>query len=254
MSWIYDFAFKNKGGKGQLDRTAKYIAHVGEVEFSGASESDTAGRRVKLRLIRAPEELGKVNPFAKFTRRRKGHVGSRFDVSFAEIDGSKEFMAETWLADWGDSPKGSTITLALNAESATHPFMYDRRASKEQAGTRYVATFVERGDDEVFIAQDKVERAEQARRTGRQQTLSNAARIMAKSQRFRDWLGETTDIRDWSIANADQWLKDEVGIESKAELDDERTPESAAKIIKFHRVRTRFIDWQESQGDSHDHY
>ncbi len=253
MSWISDLVDTDpKLGKRVAGN--KYIAFVGEIEFAGASESDTSGRRVKLRLIRAPEELGKVNPFAKFTRRRKGHVGSRFDVAFAEIDGPKEFMVETWLADWGDSPKGSTITLALNTEQETHPFMHDRRASKEQAGTRYMATFVERGDDEAVVQQEKVERAEQVRRTGRNQTLSNVARVMVKNQRFRDWLRETVEDKDWSIEAADFWLKAKLRIDSKAELDDPRVPETSKIVIEFHRIRTSFVDWQDAQGDERRDY
>ena len=253
MSWIDQLIDEDPSLKDKVT-TAKYIAHCSEVEFAGASESDTAGRRVKFRLIRPPEELGKVNPFALHTRRRKGHVGTRFDVAFAEIAGAKELMLETWLADWSDSPKGSTISLALNTEATVHPFMYDRRVSKEQAGTRYMATFVERSDDESVVVQEKAERAEQAHRTGRSQTLSNVARLLTKNQRFRDWLRETVADQDWSIANADGWIKHEIGIDSKAELDDERTPESVAKIVKFHRLRTSFVDWQDAQGDDRRDY
>lgn len=253
MSWIDEMIENDPALKGKVT-AAKYIAHVGELEFSGASESDTSGRRVKFRLIRAPEELGKVNPFAKFTRRRKGHVGTRFDVAFNEVDGPKELMVEIWLADWGDSPKGSTITLALNNEQAVHPFMHDRRASKEQAGSRYMATFVERGDDEAVVQQSKVERAEQARRTGRHQTLSNVAQIMVKNQRFRDWLRETVKDEDWTIVAADHWLKETLGVHSKAELDDPRLPETHKIVVGFHRVRIAFCDWQDAQGDDRRDY
>lgn len=241
MNWIDKYVGKSKA--------AKYIVWAGELEFVSATETDSSGRRVKFRIVRAPEELGKVNPFAQCTRRRRGHAGSRFEVGYAGVANGKEFLAEMVLLNWSDDPRGSTVTLAMNNEAATHPFMHDTRASKESAGTRYMASFIEKNDDDTTIRQDKVARLEAAKTTGRHQTLSNVARILTKNERFWDWIGENAGKRPDKPEAADAWLKKKIKIKSKAELDDERTPESVDKIAKFHRLRNAFVDWQMAQGD-----
>lgn len=70
--------------------TQRVSAHIGECEFMAAQESDSAGRTVKLRLLRPPEEQGKSNPFSKFTRKRRGKAGSRFEASFAQISNDQD--------------------------------------------------------------------------------------------------------------------------------------------------------------------
>jgi hypothetical protein len=228
--------------------TAVYIAWAGEVEFVGASESDSAGRRVKLRLVRPPEQSTQINPFAAFTRRRRGHAGTRFDVSVVAIVGLHESMMEMALANWADDPRGSTVTFILGNTEA-HPFMHDTRASKDQPGTRYMMTFVEKKDDETLVRQDQADREVHRIRTGRSQTLSNAARLLTKNQRFWDWLRETQDDSlQWDTVTADHWLKSQCGVESKTELDADDTPEAASKIIQFHKLRAAFVDWQTAQG------
>jgi hypothetical protein len=225
----------------------KYVAYAGEVEFRKASEADNIGRAVRFRLVPLPENQGKAHPFSKFTRRRKGKTGSRFEASFAQIDGPMELMLEIVLLNWASNPQGDTVDFLLDQAAEHHPFMGCTRSSKETAGTRFMVTVIEKDDSEQLIREEKQERLERARKTGRSQTLSNVARIMTKNTRFWDWLKETVEDTDWKTQDADDWLKSTLGIISKADLDSEG-PEAVKPIVAFHRIRQAFVDWQEING------
>lgn len=239
MSWI-DSLVNERSSPAQ-----RHTAWVGEVEFMMAQESDSAGRTVKLRLIGRPEDQGKSHPFSKFTRKRRGKAGSRFEASFAAVTGDQQLMLEVMLLNWQSNPQGDTVVFLLNQESAQHPFMGCTRGSKDAPGTRWMVVAVEIDDSQELVQQGKVEQLEQARRTGREQHLSNAARLLTKNPRFWEFLTETCahgEVR--STSDADALLKDVVRIESKSELDSD-APESVEKIVAFHRLREGFVTWQE---------
>jgi hypothetical protein len=230
-----------------LRSVRKYVAYAGELEFMRASESDSAGRTVRFRLVRPPEQQSHAHPFAKCTRRRRGKGGSRFEVGFAAVDSGQEMLLEVTLLNWSSTPQGDWVDFALDFAADKHPFMGCSRASKEVPGTRWMATFVEKDDSEVLINQEKVARLEQTRRTGRGQTLSNVARMLTKHPRFHEWLREYEEDTDWNTQAADDWLKTTIGIQSKADLDNDG-PEAVKAIAAFHRIRTKFVEWQETQG------
>lgn len=227
--------------------TAKYILYAGELEFMRASENDSAGRTVRFRLVRPPEQQGTAHPFAKATRRRRGKGGTRFEVGLAAIDGRAEMLVEVTLLNWSSTPQGDWVDLALSYEPDRHPFMDCTRASKETPGTRWMGTFVEKDDSEALINQGKAERLEHTRKTGRNQTLSNVARVMTKNSRFHEWLREFEEDVSWNTKDADDWLKATLGITSKADLDSDG-PEAVKAIAAFHKIRQHFVDWQEAQG------
>lgn len=227
----------------------KYLAWAGELEFMKASEDDSAGRTVKFRLVKPPEQLGQAHPFAKFTRRRRGKGGSQFEVGMCSVDTQAEMRFDVILINWTSAPQGDSIVFALDYEAQHHPFMGCKRASAEASGTRWMATFIEKADDAELAEQARVQHLEEAKRTGKHQTLSNAARLLTKNPRFWDWLRETAEDIEWTTKDADDWLKDICGIASKAELDADG-PEVVAKLAAFHKLRTAFVEWQQAQGDA----
>lgn len=236
-NWIDDVVSRSS--------VANYIAWSGSAEFLKASDDDSAGRTLKLRLIAEP---GLAHPFSKFTRRRRSQAGTRFNMAFAQVSGSHEVLLEVALLNWASNPQGQNVTLQIHSDASVHPFMWCKRASKEAQGTRWMITAVEIDDSEQLIEQEKRERAERVARTGNRQTLSNVARLFTKNESFYRWLSEidSPDV-EWNVERADAWLKETLGIESKAELDSDG-PEAVQKIVAFHRLRAKFVEWQESQG------
>lgn len=243
MSWI-DSLVNERSSPIQ-----RHTAWIGQVEFMAAQEVDSTGRTVKLRLIGVPEDQGKAHPFSKFTRKRRGKAGSRFEASFAAIEGDQQLMLEVMLLNWQSNPQGDTVVFLLNQESAQHPFMGCTRGGKDAPGTRWMVVAVEIDDSQELVQQGKTEQLEQTRRSGREQHLSNAARLLTKNPTFWQFLSEGVDGSggDWTTTRADEWLKNIVGINSKAELDSD-APESVEKIVAFHRLRQGFVDFQERNG------
>lgn len=233
------------------------IALAAEIEYCGASDSDTAGRRVKFRIVLPPEDAGATHPFAKFTRRRRGHVGTRFEASFAGIDHKQELMMEIQLCNWTTTPKGAYVEFQISYDLDTHPFMGFARASATAAGTRWMMTCVEKDDSEAIVNQTKAELAERSARAGRRQTMSNVARYLTKNPRFHEFLNEYVGDPPrgpgiWrngvsATDSADAWLKSALGITSKADLDGSG-PEALMAIKRFDKVRAFFVEWQERSG------
>lgn len=224
---------------------AKHIAWSGEVRLAGAREDDRIGRTVKLDIVRMPEDAMDANPFAAHTRRRAGHGGTRFELALTEIVDAntltKDFMEEVMLLNWNDGPKGPTVTFMLQPGAqaggsiSIHPFMYKDR------GTAYMAVFVELGDDDVAVNQQKrtlVERGAQKQ--------SNAAAQIIKNPHYWEWrglgLGPGTDNAA-CLRAADADLKEICGIESKSQLDSDP---DAVRLFRQHL--DDFVAWQEDKG------
>lgn len=213
------------------------VFYCGELEFAGASESDTTGRKVKFKLIRPPAEIGHLNPFSQATLRRGGRAGSRFRLSLAAIDPDHgDLLLEVMLLAWADGPAGSTVTLLLDADLMDHPFMASRRPEPKTAGTRWMAVFADIMDDETIATAGPIQQISQNgyehTQSGHKQKLSNQAAILVKSKAFHDWIAK--DER-YIHGNPNDTLKFICGVGSKSELD---TNHMAA--VKFLSLRTAF--------------
>lgn len=219
------------------------IAWYGELEFAGATEDDRTGRTVQFRLVRSPEELTEAHPFATYTRRRRGHAGTRFRSVFTPVGGGEPIEAEVMLLNWADGPGGATTKFLLDADLAEHPFMACSRRTKDSQPSLFMGVLMELDDDDRVINQAKRERFEKAR-----QTLSNVAAMMVKHPHFHSWLSEVVAFppelgivapEHWDAVAADKWLKHELGIKSKAELDGG----NIAAQHKFLKLRASYEDW-----------
>lgn len=246
MSWVDELLDEMEQEEAAQAKPSIAIAFAGEVEFNKATETDTTGRTVRFRIVKHPEDTRKAHPFESFTRKRRGHAGSRFEASFNEIDGRREFMLELMLLNWSANPRGEFVDFSLTFEAQTHPFMGCQRGSKDSPGTRFMMVAVEVNDDQAIVQEMRAEQEEHSRRTGRPQHLSNAARIMTKNPRFHEWVTELSG-EAVKTSGADDWLKARLGIESKADLDLDG-PEAVAAIVAFHKLRERFVAWQTAHG------
>lgn len=227
--------------------SGRKIAWSGELEFSGANESDNGGRTVRFRLIRDPADLGLANPFATFTRRRGKRAGTIFMAAITRVkDASMAYSDEAMLAGWADGPQGSTVTFWLSPDDPRHPFLGCTRTTPQIPGDRFTAAFVELDEDGSAVEQEAVERHEQAKQTGKYQHLSNVAALFIKNPRFHDFLCDRVKAWDWSSDSANKWLKSHLKIDSKADLDD---PKNAEAIAGFVLIKQSFVSWQQDMGD-----
>ncbi len=193
-SWIDELLNEMDAEEAKTAKPSLVIAYGGEVEFVKASESDNSGRTVRFRVVPHPDAPERKHPFESFTRKRRGHAGSRFEASFAEIDGSRELMLELMLLNWSANPRGEFVDFSLTFEAPAHPFMGCKRGSKDSPGTRFMMVAVEIDDSQAIVQELRAEQEEHSRRTGRPQHLSNAARIMTKNTRFWEWVSELTGL------------------------------------------------------------
>lgn len=215
-----------------------WIAWQGALAFNGASEDDRTGRTVQFFLLREGEDLLSAHPFARYTRRRRGHAGTRFHAVFSPVGGGDPISDEVMLLNWGDGPGGATVKFLLNVEDH-HPFMTCKRRSKDGSADTFMGVLMELDDDDEVINQVKRERYEAA-----QQKLSNVAAMMVKHPHFHQFLLETVgeQQRPWDAEFADRYLKDLLVIDSKAELDG-KNKEAQHKFIK---LRAAYNEWLDS--------
>jgi hypothetical protein len=214
---------------------------AGELELLNATESTTGGRKVKFKLVRNPAEQATINPFAAATLRRNKHAGTRFRLSATPLGGASDgpddqtLGMEVMLLAWADNPQGSTVTLLLDQEG-DHPFM------PLAAGDRFMAAFVEIGDDDQAVDESAHRRSEAASprdfdtgmmtavvRETHHQTLSNQAAILCKSADFKKWMVEASHAMYGATTEAAVRLY--CGIGSRSELDS--VPAAAAKFVEL---------------------
>lgn len=234
--------------------SAVVIAWAGEVEFLSASETDTTGRTVKLRLARPPEELGQGHPFSKFTRRRKGFAGTRFEASLSPLDGTEALALSTVLLNWQDSPSGSSVSLKLSDDGyPQHPLMFCKRPSAEGPGTRWMAVFVELTDDELPVNQKQADMADKLADTriansedghphpygkGPGQSYAQGVALLIKSGQFLEFLNERIEPGTWTPDEADTWIKAKLGIASKSELNVDGPPRKV-----WEQIKSAYLEW-----------
>jgi len=215
---------------------ARFIAWAGELIFEGAHEDDRVGRTVKFRIVRPPEKLGEANPFSTYTRRRKGHAGTRFEAVFSTGEKQAEMM-EIMLLNWADGPKGSTVTFVL-PPYGDHPFMRNSRGVDAVA-----VVLLEKDDDEAVVDQVKRDRVENPRR---KQKLSTVAAQMCKNPVFQEWVSYVETAPSTDEYQARDWLCLACSIDSRADLDTEIDSGGAQR--KFRAICDEFVAWQKKRG------
>jgi len=218
------------------------VAYAGEVTLEKAIWDTVWGQYIQVRLEQRPHEKTTANPFKKFTKMRKGKVGTRFGAVFTCADGSTFYQDEVMLKHWGDGTTGWTLHLWINSDDETgrHPFM------SCDAGDVFALAMVELADDNTAIDQVKRERVEKGPKTRHEMKLSNYAAMLCRLEAFWDYLDEHhhkfDDERKLGLENeaaAAKVMRDFLGIESRSELDTD-----AAVADHFHAdIRRPYAKW-----------
>lgn len=225
------------------------IAYAGPVKMHEAKWTDKEGSTVTLRLPMKGME-GQRNPFEKWTKRRKGHAGTRFAAVIVELEaeicrGPMVYSDEVMLAGWNDSQtNGHTVKFWLAGDNMGHPFEGYERVKDD-----FYISLVELDDDQEIIDQkvrDKVE-ASSKRPSER---LSYVAAMMCKNEGFWEWIGNDERVKQRVREDPDlgydmeevarEWLCRALNIKSRSELD-----KSETLAQQFHEnIRRPFLMWQ----------
>lgn len=143
------------------------------------------------------------------------------------------FKGEAMLLNWNESKQGRTVVFQLDEEADQHPFKQFTTKKGKRAGQRFMAVFVEIGDDEQPIVHEK-----------KGGPLSQSAAMLCDTQEFRCFLLEKIlgmPGRNFKSFPETHWadvVRKYCGVTSRAELDHN---EQAAKL--FHKLVAEYRAW-----------
>lgn len=203
--------------------TKGIVAFAGNVTLEKVIWDNVWGQYIFLKLAQQKSEIKTANPFKKFTKMRKGRVGTRFSAVFSLSNGDIFYNDECMLKNWSDGSAGWGLHLWVSPDKdGFHPFMEQSSTEKPEFGL----AMVELDDDNSVIDQDKRDRVEAAPKTRRQRTLSNYAAQLCREPAFWKYIESRTDIKlvheEWGPEVAATWMRKFLGIKSRSELDSDR--------------------------------
>lgn len=219
------------------------VAYDGFVTMHEAKWTDKDGSTVTFKLPMAGME-NQRNPFEKWTKRRKGHAGTRFMMACKQQE-MLVYADEAMLAGWNDSQTtGHTVKFWLAMDQLGHPF-----EGFERHNDQFYISLVELDDDQEIIDQKVRDRVESASKRPSER-LSYVAAMLCKNEGFWEWLNHDERIKQRiKEGHADplnmeeearQWILRALSIGSRAELD-----KDPALAQRFHQnIRRPFLMWQ----------
>lgn len=166
------------------------------------------------------------------------------------------FAGEVQFAGYSDSSRsGPRVTLRLADRDDLARFI-------GLEGRRFMAALVPIADDETADAPDRARSAPESVQNGlpgapaagesaakappraKGGALAQLAGRLCAAPEFWDWVGETYQVRIDSEAGCARWLREALGVESRAEID---ADEDVA--ADFHRdIRRPYVEWQRARG------
>lgn len=215
------------------------IAYAGDVTLEKAVWDNVWGMYIQLKLEQRAHEKTTANPFKRFTKMRKGRVGTRFGAVFTCADESIFYQDEVMLKSWGDGTTGWTMHLWINPDAnGSHAWI------DEDNKTVYALAMVELDDDNTVIDQVKRENVEKGPKTRHEMRLSNYAAMLCRLEEFRRYLAEQHNVDFFNSRlepedHAAEWMREYLGITSRSELDSD-----AAVADQFHAdIRGPYAKW-----------
>lgn len=119
------------------------------------------------------------------------------------------YAGEAILKNWGDtSQSGRTVTLILPPDADTHPFRDFAIQQGKNAGQRFQVVFVEVGDDELPVEQEK--------------RLSQQAALLCKDPAFRRFAAERSISVIETEEDCAQWMYSGANITSRKQFDTDK--------------------------------
>ncbi|MEE9365298.1 MAG: hypothetical protein V3W44_01295 [Dehalococcoidales bacterium] len=203
--------------------TKGIVAFAGNVTLEKVIWDNVWGQYIFLKLAQQKNEIKIANPFKKFTKMRKGRVGTRFGAVFSLSNGDIFYNDEVMLKNWSDGSAGWGLHLWVSPDKdGFHPFMDQSSTEKPEFGL----AMVELDDDNSAIDQDKRDRVEAAPKTRRTRTLSNYAAQLCRQVTFWEYLKSQKGVYIYQNnrpeSDSAEWMRKYLGIDSRAELDSDR--------------------------------
>jgi hypothetical protein len=116
------------------------------------------------------------------------------------------FKGELMLLGWAESSnRGRTVTFLIDESEDEHPFKHFTIKSGKRSGQRFMAVLVQVGEDEQPVPQEA--------------KPSQLAAIICKDRQFWQWASERSFMKINSEDDAKNWIKAELDIESRSEID-----------------------------------
>ena len=218
-----------------MTKTDNIVAFKGNVTLDKAIWDNIWGMYATFDLEQAPQDKNNANPFKKFTKMKKGKVGTRFGAVFTFADESTAYQDEVMLKGWNDGTTGWRVTLWMNADShGLHPFM------SLDKGQELALVMAELDDDNEVIDQVQRERVTEAKQH-RKQGLSNYAALLCRTPEFWKYLRHlNVEFPEGPMEPiAKDWVCQTLDINSRAMLDSD-----PAAIANFHeQIRKPYSEW-----------
>lgn len=243
-----------------------YLAFGQECELLNGKWAIDEGRTAEFRIT--GESFDRIHPFKRFTQRRGGRAGTRFNAIIADSKtGQIIYSDQAMLAGWGDSStQGQHFKLWLDESADRHPFAGFNRRKGQVPGDLFAVALVELNDDETAIdqtARAKLEGAlakpnaiEQPSGAAPVQAgaaraaegagakapkLSSQAHLLVTRPAFVRYLTETKPslVKGWTPELARAYVKQTIDVESLSVLD--RDPAAAKRYHDL--VRRGFERW-----------
>ncbi len=219
--------------------TTGIVVFAGDVTLEKAIWDTVWGQYVFLKLSQKSDDKYAANPFKKFTKMRKGRVGTRFGAVFTLSDGSIFYDDEVMLKNWSDGATGWTLHLWVNSDNAGfHPFL------GVDAKALFALAMVEMDDDNTAIDQVKRDTLARAPKSRAEMKLSNYAATLCRTPEFWFYLESERQVA-WMEPNGDhskgaaEWMRSYLCIKSRAVLD-----EGGPDAQTFHdKIRIPYRNW-----------
>jgi hypothetical protein len=139
------------------------------------------------------------------------------------------FKGEVMLLGWAESSnRGRTVTFLLDETEDEHPFKHFTIKSGKRSGQRFAVVMVQIGEDEEPVHQE--------------QKPSQVAAVVCKDPQFWRWATERSFDTVSNEDSAANFIRHEVGIKSRSELDHNilaLTRFNASILHPFNEYRTK---------------
>jgi hypothetical protein len=146
------------------------------------------------------------------------------------------FSGEMQLAGWSESHNGGCkVTFWLSDPDDLEAFRAMTVRKGNTAGQRLMAALVEIGDDEQPVQPEEAPQIADKPKGG---PLSKEAALLCRNEAFLLWLEFEQCIED-AATLAPEWIRQECGVLSRAELDTQ--PTAGQRFIN--NIRAPFMRW-----------
>ena len=219
---------------------APYVEYHGFAYLKNAVDSHSTGLKIQLRL----KEEDDLDVFKKITKRRKGKAGVIYRIHYREV-GTEDFrVGDVWFlgVSWSHT-NGCTVAFEIS-EKETWEWFRDRPATDGKSDSPLEIEFLlfrvnDDGELMNIRQRDMVERAETLKgKKGGPQSI-RAARLCNHTD-FINWLIKTERMApgDYTPAQIADWMRKELDIVSRVELDHDEQARS-----RFEEMHSEFIRW-----------